>query len=131
MNRNENIKIGTKRVRDFIVEESFSTNHMGGGSTYVLATPAMIAYMEQTSNNLLKEFLSDGFSSVGTSVNIRHLAPTPMGSTVQVSAEVVEVKGNAIELKVSVYQGDKLVGDGYHGRHIIDNARFIKGVTNE
>ena len=131
MNMSEDIKIGTKRVIDFTVEEVFSTKHMGGGSTYVLATPAMIAYMELTSNNLLKEFLSDGFSSVGTSVNIRHLAPTPMGSTVQVSAEVVEVKENAIEIKVSVHHGDKLVGDGFHGRHIIDNARFIKGVTKE
>lgn len=130
MNSHTNVKIGAKSTKEFIVDEKYSTNHMDGGSTYVLATPAMISYMENTSNFLLQSFLPDGYSNVGTSVNIRHLAATLVGSTVKASSEIVEIDGDKILFKVSVYEGDKLVGDGFHGRHIINSSRFINGVNN-
>jgi predicted thioesterase len=130
MNTSEYIKPGIKKKKDFIVKADHTTSHVGSGTIHVLATPAMIAYMEITSNRLLQANLPDGFSSVGTSVNIRHLAPTNQGMTVIVRTEVLSVDGDNIELKVTVHEGEKLVGDGFHGRHVIDNARFLNGLNN-
>jgi predicted thioesterase len=130
MNTSEYIKSGISKNKDFVVKADHTTSHVGSGTIHVLATPAMIAYMEITSNRLLQAYLPEGFSSVGTSVNIRHLAPTNQGSTVTISAEVLSVDGDTIELKVSAHEGDKLVGDGFHGRHVIDNARFLKRLNN-
>lgn len=129
MNTSEHIKIGIKKNKDYVVELEHTTSHVGSGTIHVLATPVMVAFMEITSNQLLQDLLPEGFSSVGTSVNIRHLAPTNQGRTVTVSAEVLSVEDDAIELKVSVQEGDKLVGDGFHGRHVINNARFLKRLS--
>ena len=126
MDTNELVKTGIKRVEEFEVKADHTTSHVGSGTIHVLATPAMIAYMEIVSNRLLQEHLPEGFSSVGTTVNIRHLAPVNQYRNVEVGAEVLEVDGNKIELKVWVVDGDTLVGDGSHGRHVIDNARFLK-----
>jgi len=127
----EYINIGITKTKDFIVETEHTTSHVGSGTIHVLATPAMIAYMEITSNRLLQQHLPEGFSSVGTTVNIRHLAPTNQGMTVSVSSEVLSVDGDKVEFKVLVHEGDKLVGDGFHGRHVIDNARFLKRLNKE
>lgn len=131
MNTNKYIKVGIKKSKEFEVKSDHTTNHVGSGTISVLATPAMIAYMEITSNFLLQENLPEGFSNVGTTVNIRHIAPTNPGSTVTIHVEVLEVNGDAIEMKVAAYHGETLIGDGLHGRHIIDNARFMKRLKQD
>ena len=131
MKASEYIKKGISNKKDFSIKFEHTTSHIGSGSVHVLATPAMIAYMEITASHLLREYLPEGFSSVGTTVNISHLAPTNQGSNVTVKAEVHSVDGNAVEFKVSVREGDKLVGDGFHGRHVIDNARFLKRLNKD
>lgn len=131
MKTSDHIKTGIKKSEEFTVKNDHTTSHVGSGTIHVLATPAMIAYMEITSNRLLQQFLPEGYSSVGTSVNIRHLAATNEGQTVTVNSEVISVNGDSVELKVSVHEGNKLVGDGFHGRHVIDNARFLRGLQNK
>jgi predicted thioesterase len=110
---------------EFTVGEEHVAAHIGSGSLRVLATPVMIAFMERVSHRLLAQRLPEGFSSVGTLVEVRHLAPTPLGDSLRVRCEVLQVDGRRVTLSVQAWDSRELVGDGRHERVIIDLARFL------
>jgi fluoroacetyl-CoA thioesterase len=89
----------------------------------VLATPVMILVMENAALNAVRPYLEPGQSVVGTLVNIRHLAATPVGHVVQAEAEVTKVDGRRIEFKVSARDEREEIGRGTHERMIVDRAR--------
>jgi len=122
------IKAGQKLEQDFVVEEKHTAFHIGSGSVQVLATPIMIAFIEITALKLLNQSLDEGYSSVGTRVDIRHLAPSPLGHHVRVQVVVEQVEGQKVTLQVEVWDGDTLVGSGTHERFVIDVARFLERV---
>ena len=119
---------GMTRTQTFTVEAAHTAAHIGSGDMQVLSTPMMIAFMENTALQLMAEHLEPGFSSVGIHVDVRHLAPTLMGSQVQVTAAVQAVDGNKVTLAVEAREGEKLVGTGTHRRAIIDVARFLENI---
>ena len=129
MNFDECIEIGAVLEETYVVEEKNLASHVGSGSARVLATPWMIGFMERTAHRLLARCLPEGFSSVGTLVNIRHLAPTPFGSTVRVRAEVTGIVGSLVDFKIQTWDEQELAGDGTHQRFIIDEQRFLKRVN--
>ena len=90
----------------------------------VFATPMMILVMENAALNAIKPFLESGESAVGTAVDVKHLAATPVGHTVRATAEVVGVEGKRIEFKVSAHDGDEEIGRGSHRRAVIDLRSF-------
>ena len=90
----------------------------------VFATPMMVLAMENAALNAIRSFLDPGESAVGTAVNIRHLAATPVGHEVTAEAEVVEVNGRHIMFKVSARDENEEIGDGTHQRMVVDRARF-------
>ena len=92
----------------------------------VLATPVMIMVMENAALNAIKAYLDPGESAVGTSVNVRHLAPTPAGRQVVGEAEVTKVDGRRIEFSVRAIDGTKEIGTGSHSRSVIDAARLMQ-----
>lgn len=92
----------------------------------VLATPMMILAMENAALAALKPYLDRGESAVGSLVNVRHLAATPLGRRVTASAEVTKVEGRRIEFTVRAVDGDELIGEGTHQRVLIDVERFTK-----
>ena len=122
------IKPGMSLETTFQVEAQHSAAHIGSGSLRVLATPIMIAFMESTSHRLLAQRLPAGYSSVGMLVNIRHLAPTPLGSSVRVLSEVLEVDGLRVTFSVQAWDQSEPIGDGQHQRMVIDEARFLRRV---
>ncbi len=87
---------GMIREDTFPVSLENSAIHLGSGSSRVLATPWMIAFMERVSHRLLTCCLPEGYSSVGTHLEVRHLAPTPVGGTIRVKAEVLSIDGYRI-----------------------------------
>ncbi|HWD59389.1 MAG TPA: thioesterase family protein [Stellaceae bacterium] len=95
----------------------------------VLATPVMIMVMENAALNALKPYLEPGESAVGTRVDIRHLAPTPIGATVTGTAEVTRVAGRQIEFTVWARDHREEIGTGTHERAIIDLARLLRRLT--
>jgi fluoroacetyl-CoA thioesterase len=131
MNLNELIQPGIYKEETFLVEENHIAAHVGSGSSRVLATPWMIAFMERIAHRLLAERLLEGYSSVGTLVNIRHLAPTPVGSTVRVRGEVLEVDGMQVNFSVQAWDEIDLIGDGQHQRVVIEEARFLRRVESK
>ncbi len=124
----EKIQVGMKDEVTRLVEERFTAAHVGSGTLKVLATPSMIGFMERASLELLQRGLPEGQSTVGTLVNVRHLAATPMDQEVRVLVEVTEIDGRRITLHVEVWDRQEKVGEGTHERFIIDVERFLKRV---
>jgi len=127
----ETIKVGLIREETFQVTSENAAIHVRSGSSPVLATPWMIAFMERVSHRLLAEHLSPGETSVGIYLEIKHLAPTPVGASVQVKAEILEVAGNLITLNVETWDHVEKVGEGIHRRAVIDEARFLRRVKSK
>jgi fluoroacetyl-CoA thioesterase len=92
----------------------------------VLATPVMIMIMENAALNAIRAFLDPGESAVGTAIDIRHLAPTPVGRVVTGEAEVTVIDGRIIRFGVRARDGDTEIGNGTHERVIIDLAKFAR-----
>jgi len=113
----------TARI-DRIVVPELTASHIGSGSVPVLSTPMMIAFMEEASHAAVAPHLSAGQSTVGTVVNIKHLAATPLGMKFYSEAELVEVDRRRLRFKVATYDEKEKVGEGEHERFIIDIDKF-------
>lgn len=111
---------------EFEVLPEHSASHLGSGSVGVLSTPSMILFMEITARKLLDDHLPEGHSSVGARVDVRHLAPSPVGCRVRAHAEVAAVDGRKVTLAVDAWEGDKHIGTGTHQRVVIDVGRFLE-----
>lgn len=119
------IQPGIKGELTHKVQESDTARFSGGESLPpVFSTPLMIRLLERTSHETILPCLAPGQSSVGTVVNVRHLAPTPIGSTIRTRAEVLEVKGSLVRFKVEAWDEQEKIAEGEHDRFIIDLARF-------
>ena len=92
----------------------------------VFATPMMVTIMENAALNAVRAYLDPGESAVGTVVNVRHLAATPVGHQVTATAEVTKVDGRRIEFKVSARDEIEEIGNGTHERMVVDMARLDK-----
>jgi fluoroacetyl-CoA thioesterase len=116
--------IGLVGVAETQVVPELTARHLGSGAVSVFATPEMVRLMERAAVNALKPHLATGQQSVGTMVNVRHLAATPVGTTVTAKAELTSVDGRQLTFKVTAHDGTELIGEGTHERALIDLARF-------
>lgn len=102
---------------------------LGSGGIDVYATPAMIALMEKAAMNAVQPALAIGLSTVGTMVNIKHMAATPVGMTVTAKAELLEVSEKRLLFKVEAFDEKDKIGEGTHERFIINVEKFISRVN--
>ncbi len=131
MDYSEVFKPGMVNEESFVVKEEYLAGHLGSGSARVLATPWLIALMEIASHHLLMAHLPEGSSSVGIEVNMRHLAPTPLGKTVRVRAEVLSVEKNVVTFHALAWDELEQIGESTHKRAIIDVERFLRRVASK
>ncbi len=131
MELSELIQPGTTREDSFPIGMENSAIHLGSGSSRVLATPWMIAFMERVSHRLLTCCLPEGYSSVGTHLDVRHLAPTPVGATIRVRAEVLQLDGIRVLFTVEAWDELEKIGEGRHERVVIEEARFLRRVEKK
>jgi fluoroacetyl-CoA thioesterase len=96
------------------------------GMPPVYATPMMIMLMEIASGSAVRGHLPPGWVTVGSEVNIRHLAPTPMGRTVVATARVLEVEGRSVLFAVEAHDGERKIGEGTHRRGAVNLESFAK-----
>lgn len=113
----DGIRPGIEARLDRVVEGELLTHHVGGKGTF--STPAMVGLMEITSHRAIERLLPEGQTSVGYEICVRHLAPSPPGSTVTVTSRVSEVKGNRVYFEVECRDGDRLLGSGTHKRAVV------------
>ncbi len=119
------IEIGLKHTSELTVTDSVTASKMGSGDMPVLATPAMMALMENAAMLAVACELPEGCTTVGGHIESSHLRPSKMGTKVSAVAEVTRVDGKKIELKIAAYAGDTLLGEGTHLRFIVDREKFI------
>jgi fluoroacetyl-CoA thioesterase len=114
-----------------IVAESDTAAVYSSGLAPVLSTPHLIALMENAAQTMLTPYLEPGQSSVGTGIDIRHLAATPVGMSVRVCAKVTEVALPRVCFRVEAWDDVEKIGEGEHERFIIDTARFMARVARK
>lgn len=119
------IEIGQKHTSELTVTEAVTAVNLGSGDLPVLATPSMLALMENASMLAVKDYLPDGCTTVGGYIESSHLKPSKIGDHVCATAEVVNVDGNKIKFKVTAYSGDILIGEGTHLRFVVNKDKFL------
>ena len=122
------LKPGLKGEVNTVVTPELTTSHIGNGALSVLSTPEMILLMEIASGNAVHPHLPPTQSTVGTVVNIRHLAGTPLGQKVRAESELVEIDRRRLVFRVAAYNESRKIGEGIHERFIIDISRFSNGL---
>ncbi len=120
------LEIGIIGKQEAVVEEKYTAKAMGSGGLEVFATPAMIAFCEKTALESVKEYLDEGTSTVGTKVNIAHLAATPVGMKVNCETKLVEIDRRRLVFSVVVYDEKEKIAEGMQERFIVDNAKFVE-----
>lgn len=119
------IEPGLKHTSELTVSESVTAIRMGSGDLPVLATPTLLALMENAAMLAVKDELPEGCTTVGGHIASSHLKPSRIGDTITATAEVTKVEGKKIDFKVSAYSGETLLGEGTHLRFIVDKSRFL------
>ena len=120
------LKPGLKGCAETLVAPGNTAADIGSGALPVFSTPHMIALMEKASMAAIATCLEEGQGSVGTNVNVSHLAATPVGMAVRAESELVAVDRRMLTFRVHAYAGEELIGEGSHQRCLIMNDRFME-----
>ena len=126
MDAREVIKVGMSAERMLVVPPERTVGHFVRGMPMVYAAPMMILEMEMTSGDAVNPFLEAGWITVGTEVDIRHLAATPVGSTVRTTARVIAVERRLIRFEVEAFDEKRRIGEGRHARGLVNLEAFSR-----
>jgi fluoroacetyl-CoA thioesterase len=116
---------------DLVVDEEHTAPRVGSGKIHVLATPVMINLIEAAALAAIEHLLPAGCQSLGTRLEVRHIAATPVGMRVSASATVTQVDGRTIRFRVEARDARELIGDGVHDRVVVNVARFDERVQRK
>lgn len=122
------VEVGLNHTSELTVTDAVTAVRMGSGDMPVLATPAMMALMENAAMLAVADELPGGSTTVGGHIASSHLRPSKIGDVVRAVAEVTKVDGRKIEFNVSAYSGDVLLGEGTHLRFVVDRERFMSKI---
>jgi fluoroacetyl-CoA thioesterase len=113
---------------ELVVGEEHTAPRIGSGRVRVLATPVMINLMEAAALDACENLIPAGHQSLGTRLDVRHIAATPVGMRVRATARLLSVDGRTLEFKVEARDEKDLIGDGTHQRLVVNVARFDQRV---
>lgn len=119
------LKEGLTHTSRLVVTESVTATKMGSGDMAVLATPAMLALMENAAMLAVAPHLPEGATTVGGHVASSHVKPTALGGEVTATATLTKVEGRKLHFTVTAHEGDVLLGEGTHLRFIVDREKFM------
>ena len=126
MDARDFLTIGMSAERTLVVPPERTVGHFVPGMPMVYATPMMILEMEMASGDAIRGFLENGWVTVGTEVDIRHLAASLVGSTVRTTAKVIAVERRVIRFEVAAFEGERRIGEGRHARGLVNVENFNK-----
>ena len=124
------LEVGMKLEVEKLVTDNDTASQAASGAVEVLATPFMIAWMEEAALHLAQKGLEDGLTTVGTEVNIKHLKGTLVGKTVKIVSILKEIDRKKLVFDVEVLEDGVVVGTGTHTRFIIDPVKFYEKLKN-
>ena len=119
------LKIGLKHQSVMRVMEGNTAEFIGSGDMAVLATPAMVALMENAAMLAVALHLGEGETTVGSMISTSHLKPSKVGNAISAVAELTEIDGRKLTFKIQAYDGDTLIGEGDHIRFIVNREKFL------
>ncbi|WP_417392058.1 thioesterase family protein [Gimesia sp.] len=119
-------RIGAQHSISFEVEQSQTISFSCETEISVLSTPSLIWFLEQAALQFLLPWQDDKSISVGTHVDVEHLAPTPVGATVDCTAQLIFHDGPVYRFKVEAYAGDEKIAKGLHSRRIIQASQLAR-----
>jgi fluoroacetyl-CoA thioesterase len=126
MDARDVIKVGMRAERTLVVPPERTVGHFVSYMPMVYATPMMILEMEMASADAIFDHLEPGWITVGTEVDIRHLAATPVGGTVRTTARVTAVERRVIRFEVEAFDDKRRIGEGRHARGLVNVASFTQ-----
>jgi len=121
----DTIPVGLIGGVEMTVTEDDTAERWGSGLVPVLGTPTLVAILENAAVKALNGHLPPGQTSVGGRMDIRHLAPTPVGMDIRARAELVEVRDRRLVFRVEAWDEAEKIGEGTHERFAVDEERFI------
>ena len=130
-NVTERLHTGLAGRAEIVVAEQHTAPHVGSGHVHVLATPVMVNLMEAAALQAVDGLLPQGFQTVGTRLDIRHFAATPVGLRASARAEVVAIAGRTLTFRLAVQDEREPIGDGTHERIIVNVERFDQRVQDK
>jgi predicted thioesterase len=116
---------------ELVVGEEHTAPSIGSGKVRVLATPVMINLIEAASLAAIEHLLPAGYQSLGTHLDVRHIAATPVGMKVKATARVTKVDGRTVSFEVSAHDEKDLIGDGLHERVVVNVEKFDQRVQRK
>ena len=125
------LKPGLVGRASLVVGEEHTAPRVGSGRVHVLATPVMINLIEAAALSAIEHLLPAGHQSLGTLLNVRHIAATPVGMRVAATAEVIAVEDRLIRFRVEARDEKDLIGDGTHERVVVNVAKFDERVRRK
>ena len=125
------IKAGLSGAAELVVGDEHTAPRVGSGKVSVLATPVMINLIEAASLAAVEHLLPAGYQSLGTVLNVRHIAATPVGMLIRASATVTSLSERTIHFRVEAHDEKELIGDGTHERVVVNVAKFDQRVQRK
>jgi fluoroacetyl-CoA thioesterase len=125
------LRPGLRGEASLVVADEHTAPRVGSGAIRVLATPVMINLFEAAALDAVERLLPPGYQSLGTVLNVRHIAATPVGMRVTASAVVDKVEGRTIFFRLEARDERELIGDGMHERVVVNVARFDERVQRK
>lgn len=122
------ITVGLKGTAESFVDREDTAKEVGSGDLLVYATPCMVALMEGAACEALAPVLKETETTVGTMLNIEHIAATPVGLEVRAEAEVTAVEGRVITFSVTAFDESGEIGRGTHKRVLVNSQKFLDKV---
>jgi predicted thioesterase len=122
---------GLVGTAELVVGDEHTAPRVGSGMVHVLATPVMINLIEAAALDAIERLLPEGYQSLGTVLNVRHIAATPVGMKAFARVEVLKVDGRTVYFKVEARDEKDLIGDGTHERVVVNVAKFAERVKRK
>ena len=119
------VEVGLKHSTVMTVMEGNTADYIGSGDMAVLATPAMVALMENAAMLAVALKLEEGETTVGSMISTSHLKPSKVGATILAEAELTAVEGRKLTFVVKAFDGETLIGEGEHVRFIVNREKFL------
>lgn len=120
------MELGIKGAAETVVVYENTAAAVGSGALEVFSTPSMIALMEKASRELVQPYLEEGQSTVGTRLEVSHVAASPIGAHIRAESTLVEIDRRMLTFEVKAYADGELIGKGRHQRCIIYAERFME-----
>ena len=124
-----NLAAGMEHIARTVVDERKTANFFGSGNLDVYATPALVALMENSAKNCVQSELSEGLTTVGIEINVKHIKASPIGMKVEAKAYLEKVEGKRLFFKVEAFDEQGKIGEGSHVRYIVNKEEFMKKIS--